>query len=131
MSEVLMCGANGEKGRTMMKTLIGRRHFMKSTLAGFGGFFFLGSNDKKQGEKVVDIKGKEKKFVYRTLGRTGLKLPIINMGVIGGFVGFYIFRGTRAVTHRTDPAAAFDHGIVGNRGGFDQASGQEPVGKVT
>lgn len=48
-----------------MKRLIGRRHFMKSTLAGFGGFFFLGSNDKKQEEKVIDIKGREKKFVYR------------------------------------------------------------------
>src|SRR4030043_1874214 len=66
----------------MEKKLMGRRHFMKSTLAGFGGFFFLASNDKKQEEKVIDIKGKEKKFIYRTLGRTGLKLPIINMGVM-------------------------------------------------
>ncbi len=66
----------------MRKTMMGRRHFMKSTLAGFGGFFFLASNEKKQEEKVIDIKGKEQKFVYRTLGKTGLKLPVINMGVM-------------------------------------------------
>jgi predicted aldo/keto reductase-like oxidoreductase len=66
----------------MGKKLMGRRHFMKSTFAGFAGFFFLASNEKKQEEKVIDIKGKEKKFVYRTLGKTGLKLPVINMGVM-------------------------------------------------
>ena len=66
----------------MDRKLMDRRHFMKSTLAGVGGFFLLGSNDKKQEKKVVDTKGKEKKFVYRTLGRTGLKLPVINMGVM-------------------------------------------------
>ncbi len=55
---------------------------MKSTLAGFGGFFFLASNNLTSEEKVIDIKGKGKKFVYRSLGKTGLKLPVINMGVM-------------------------------------------------
>jgi predicted aldo/keto reductase-like oxidoreductase len=67
----------------MEKKAIGRRDFMKSTLAGFGGFYFLALNEPKQEEKPLDIiKGKEKKRVYRTLGRTGLKLPVINMGVM-------------------------------------------------
>jgi len=66
----------------MEKKVIGRRDFMKSTLAGFGGFFLLAANDPKQEEKKLDIKGKEKKLVYRTLGRTELKLPVINMGVM-------------------------------------------------
>ena len=66
----------------MTKKRIGRRDFMKSTLAGFGGFFFLPSNDKGLELKVVEGKGKERKFVYRTLGKTGLKLPVINMGVM-------------------------------------------------
>jgi predicted aldo/keto reductase-like oxidoreductase len=66
----------------MRKNLIGRRDFMKSTLAGVGGFFFLPSNQAKQEVKVVEAKGKERKFVYRTLGRTGIKLPVINMGVM-------------------------------------------------
>ena len=32
--------------------------------------------------KVAEAKGKERKFVYRTLGKTGIKLPAINMGVM-------------------------------------------------
>jgi predicted aldo/keto reductase-like oxidoreductase len=64
------------------KKLIGRRDFMKSTLAGVGGFIALPSIDKKQEIKIVESKGKERKLIYRTLGKTGLKLPVINMGVM-------------------------------------------------
>jgi predicted aldo/keto reductase-like oxidoreductase len=66
----------------MSKKMMGRRDFMKSTLAGFGGLFFLPQIDKKQELKVVEAKGKEKKFVYRTLGKTGIKVPVISMGVM-------------------------------------------------
>ncbi len=66
----------------MINKLMGRRDFMRSTLAGFGGLFFLPSIDMKQELRVVEVKGKEKKLVYRTLGKTGLKLPVINMGVM-------------------------------------------------
>ena len=55
---------------------------MKTTLAGCGGLFLLSSEAKGQETKIVDSKGKERRFVYRTLGRTGLKLPVINMGVM-------------------------------------------------
>ncbi len=66
-----------------MKThLIGRRDFVKTTLAGCGGLFLLSSEAKGQETKSVDSRGKERKFVYRTLGKTGLKLPVINMGVM-------------------------------------------------
>ena len=66
----------------MGRKLVGRRDFMKSTLAGFGGLLFLPSIDKKQEIKIVEAKGKERKFVYRTLGKTGLRIPAINMGVM-------------------------------------------------
>ena len=66
----------------MRKKLIGRRDFMKSTLAGFGGLFFLPPNQGKQEVKFAETKGKERKFAYRTLGKTGIKLPVINMGVM-------------------------------------------------
>jgi len=72
----------GRKARGMRKKLIDRRDFMRSTLAGFGGLFFLPQIDVKQETRVVEAKGKEKKFVFRTLGKTGLKLPVINMGVM-------------------------------------------------
>ncbi len=66
----------------MGKRMIRRRDFMRSTLAGFGGLFFLPPIDMKQELKVVEAKGKERKLVYRTLGKTGLKIPVINMGVM-------------------------------------------------
>ena len=66
----------------MIKKGIGRRDFMKSSLAGFGGLFFLPQLDTKPELRVVEVKGKERKFVYRTLGKTGIKLPVINMGVM-------------------------------------------------
>jgi uncharacterized protein len=66
----------------MNRRSIGRRDFVKTTLAGCGGLFMLSSEAKGQETKIVDSKGKERKFVYRTLGRTGLKLPVINMGVM-------------------------------------------------
>lgn len=66
----------------MGRRLIGRRGFMKSTLVGVGGLFALPSMNNTQEIRTVESKGKEKKFVYRTLGKTGLKLPVINMGVM-------------------------------------------------
>jgi uncharacterized protein len=66
----------------MTKRLIGRRDFVKTTLAGCGGLLLLSSEAEGQETRVVDSKGKERKFFYRTLGNTGLKLPVINMGVM-------------------------------------------------
>ncbi len=55
---------------------------MKSTLAGFGGFTLLAAAGRKPEEKPADVREKGRKPVYRTLGKTGLKLPVINMGVM-------------------------------------------------
>jgi len=66
----------------MKERRIGRRDFVKTTLAGAGGLFLLSSEAKGQEKRAVDSKGKERTFLYRTLGRTGLKLPVINMGVM-------------------------------------------------
>jgi predicted aldo/keto reductase-like oxidoreductase len=51
-----------------------RRSFIKKGAAGLAGAVVLPSALK--GEK------KEAKFIYRTLGKTGLKLPIVSMGVM-------------------------------------------------
>ncbi len=77
----------------MGKQLIGRRDFMKSSVAGLGGFVYLSSNDRQQ-EKT----SKEKKIIYRTLGKTGIRVPVIGMGML----------------HPSNPAlvrAALDSGI--------------------
>ena len=72
----------GRKGESMGKKGIDRRDFMKSSLAGFSGLFFLPPGQGKQERRVAEARGKEKKFVYRPLGKTGIKLPVINMGVM-------------------------------------------------
>lgn len=66
----------------MAKKEVSRRDFMKSSLAGVGSFFFLSDKEPAWGLKAEAEKPGEKKIVYRTLGKTGLTLPPINMGVM-------------------------------------------------
>ena len=82
----------------MSKKMVNRRNFMKSTLVSVTGLPLLASSVLKQEEKVEEKGGKKRKFIYRTLGKTGIRLPVISMG------------GEMA----TDPAlfrAALDSGI--------------------
>mgnify|MGYP005833293713 CR=1 FL=1 len=60
---------------------IHRRNFIKSTLLGVGGMV-LSTPGFRQEVKAAEVKGKDRKFVYRVLGKTGLKIPVINMGVM-------------------------------------------------
>jgi hypothetical protein len=105
----------------MGKKLMGRRQFIQSALVGVGGVVSLASasNDKRQEEKILDIKGKEKKFVYRTLGKTGLKLPVINMGVMNSDNPNLI-------------RAALDSGVVylDTAHGYMQGRNEEVIGTV-
>ena len=64
----------------MSKKGMGRRDFLKSSAAGLGGFIYLGSNEKGSPEKGQEKK--EEKITYRILGKTGIKLPVITMGVM-------------------------------------------------
>jgi hypothetical protein len=103
----------------MDKKMIGRRDFMKSSLAGFGGLFFLPQLDMKQELRVVESKGKEKKFVYRTLGKTGIKLPVITMGVMNSDNPNLI-------------RAALDSGMVhlDTANGYMRGKNEEVIGQV-
>ncbi len=64
----------------MSKKGMGRRDFLKSSAAGLGGFIYLSSNEKSSPEK--EQQKKDEKITYRTLGKTGIKLPVITMGVM-------------------------------------------------
>jgi predicted aldo/keto reductase-like oxidoreductase len=57
----------------------GRRNFIKKGFAGLAGAMLAPSVIKK-GEKPSNLQKKNKKFIYRTLGKTGIKLPIVSMG---------------------------------------------------
>jgi len=69
-------------GENMFKKGIGRRDFMKSSLAGVGSFFLLPGNANALSLQAQEGKSGEKKIIHRTLGKTGIKLPPINMGVM-------------------------------------------------
>jgi predicted aldo/keto reductase-like oxidoreductase len=59
-----------------------RRDFLRSSVAGLGSFFVLPAAEQRaEGQKGDKGKG-PRKFAYRTLGKTGIKLPVITMGVM-------------------------------------------------
>ena len=59
---------------------VSRRQFLKKGTAGFAGITILPSVSGRF--RQTPENKKERKFIYRTLGKTGLKLPIISMGVM-------------------------------------------------
>jgi predicted aldo/keto reductase-like oxidoreductase len=56
---------------------VSRRHFMTSAVAGLASFIGLSSNRKIHGEDH-----RQGKFIYRTLGKTGIRVPVIGMGML-------------------------------------------------
>jgi len=66
----------------MAKKGMGRRDFLKSSFASMGGFIYLSSTEKPLQEKSGERKETEKKMTYRVLGKTGIRLPVITMGVM-------------------------------------------------
>lgn len=64
------------------KKAINRRGFLKSTVAGATGFLFINYSDAKKTNTSNETKSSKVKFIYRTLGKTGIKLPVISMGVM-------------------------------------------------
>jgi len=58
---------------------LNRRDFFKTAAAGLGGYVMLSSDINDQ---TNPGKPKKHKVVYRTLGKTGIKLPVISMGVM-------------------------------------------------
>ena len=66
----------------MAKKGMGRRDFLKSSFASMGGFIYLSSTEKPLQEKSGERKETEKKMTYRVLGKTGIRMPVITMGVM-------------------------------------------------
>jgi hypothetical protein len=61
----------------MGKKPISRRHFMKSSAAGMAGIFCHPSKN-----MVHPNDQEERILVYRTLGKTGIRVPVIGMGIL-------------------------------------------------
>ena len=56
-----------------------RRHFIRTGFSGLAGAALAPSVFKMDG-KFPDPQKKDRKFIYRTLGKTGIELPIVSMG---------------------------------------------------
>jgi hypothetical protein len=84
---------------------INRRNFMKSSVTGMAGFICNPFTDKRQGKNQ-----KERKLIYRTLGKTGIRVPVIGMGILSS--------GSPALMR-----AALDAGITH----FDSTAGQSQI----
>jgi predicted aldo/keto reductase-like oxidoreductase len=57
----------------------GRRNFIKHGVAGITGAVLAPTVLKMEG-KALGPQKEKKKFVYRTLGKTGIKVPVVSMG---------------------------------------------------
>ena len=61
----------------MKNRKLSRRHFVKSSAAGMAGMVCLPGSDVVRGGKQGD-----RTLVYRTLGNTGMRVPVIGMGIL-------------------------------------------------
>jgi len=61
---------------------MGRRDFLKSSAAGLSGVIYVSSNKPSPVEAIEEKKKTGEKLVYRVLWKTGMKLPVITMGVM-------------------------------------------------
>lgn len=100
------------------KEFIKRRSFLKLGVTGLAGATMLppvltAKNSSRSQEK------NESKFIYRTLGRTGIKLPVVSMGVMNA-------------DNPNLVAAALDAGIVmlDTAWGYQRGNNEKMIGEV-
>jgi len=92
------------------KTL-GRRQFLAKTLASVTSAGFLGMSIKQPITKTQDQSASKKKNInYRTLGKTGIKLPIISMGVMNTLDPVLVKRSYELGVRHFDTAAVYARG---------------------
>ncbi len=98
---------------------VDRRSFIRKSFAGATGLAFLGTARASRYGTEPSLQQPERKFIYRTLGKTGLRLPIISMGVMNSDNPALI-------------AAALDNGIIhlDTAHGYMRGRNEEIIGGV-
>jgi len=103
----------------MNKKSLDRRGFIKSGILGLAGTAagsaFLKSGPRRTGYPRTE----EEKFIYRTIGKTGIKIPVVSMGVMNA-------------DNPNLVAAALDEGIVmlDTAHGYQKGKNEEMIGNV-
>ncbi len=104
-----------------MKTTkaVDRRSFIRKSFAGATGLAFLGTARASLHSTKPPLQQTKKKIIYRTLGKTGLKLPVVSMGVMNSDNPALI-------------AAALDNGIIhlDTAHGYMRGRNEEVIGGV-
>jgi len=108
-----------KKGENMENKKFNRRRFIKNGILGLAGtaagnaFLKAGLRHSKR------PLGEKENFIYRTLGKTGIKLPVVNMGVMNA-------------DNPNLVAAALDAGIVllDTAHGYQNGKNEEMIGGV-
>jgi predicted aldo/keto reductase-like oxidoreductase len=107
------------KGENMENGKFDRRRFIKSGILGLAGTaagsVFLKADPRYFGQPREE----KEKFIYRTLGKTGFKLPVVSMGVMNA-------------DNPNLVAAALDSGIVllDTAHGYQKGKNEEMIGGV-
>ncbi len=83
---------------------------MKGSAAGLGSVFLISPNGKRWEERLVEQKAGDKKFVYRTLGKTGIKTPVISMGVMNTDNPNLVRTAMEAGYYHLDTASTYQRG---------------------
>ncbi len=93
-----------------------RRKFLKSSVTGAAGLFFVGAGGLRQQKTEPE---KEQKIIRRMLGKTGIELPVVSMGVMNA-------------DNPNLVRAALDAGIVhlDTAHGYQRGRNEEMIGEV-
>jgi len=96
-----------------------RRSFIKMGLGGIAGLSTAPALIGGNGNEVHAVSAQGRKMIYRTLGKTGFKLPIVSMGVMNA-------------DNPSLVAAALDAGIImlDTAWGYQRGRNEEMIGKV-
>ncbi len=65
-----------------MQKSFDRRNFLKLSMAGAAGGFLSATGPLKASGTVNTSPAEEKGIIYRTLGKTGIKVPLVNLGFV-------------------------------------------------
>jgi uncharacterized protein len=94
----------------LMSQGMSRRDFIKASGAGLGSFLAISPDEKRWGNRLAEQKDGEKKFVYRTLGKTGIRVPVISMGVMNTDNPNLVRAAVEAGYYHLDTAQTYQRG---------------------
>ena len=93
------------------KQTINRRSFFSKCIQGFGVVGTIGMMDGKYPSIGIQTPSKEKgEIIYRTLGKTGLKMPVISMGVMNADIPDVVAKSYKQGVRHFDTAWTYQRG---------------------